>query len=75
MSEVEKRLKEFREKKEREKRSGKQRDQVWSWITFQGIRNRWARPAPAAAAAQDENRSRAEEQVRYTMVLVSWTVP
>ena len=41
MSNVEQRLKEFRQKKEEGKKRQEQRQHLWNLITLAGVRNRW----------------------------------
>ena len=41
MSNVEQRLKEFRQKKEEGKKRQEQKEHLWGLITFAGVRNRW----------------------------------
>ena len=53
MSNVERRLKEFRQRKEEEKKRQERRDNLWHWITFAGVRNRWRNNAAGGDPVSD----------------------
>ena len=61
MSNVEQRLKEFRQKKEEGKKRQEQRQHLWNLITLAGVRNRWRNANSERTNGNKDNDSAAAE--------------
>ena len=61
MSNVEQRLKEFRQKKEEGKKRQEQRQHLWNLITLAGVRNRWTNANNERTNGNKDNDSAAAE--------------